>query len=233
MGFLREVHEGDLVFRVNLSDYLDTGLFPDRRRIRAMVRAEAAGKRVLNLFCYTASFSVYAARGGAREVDSVDLSNTYLDWGALNFALNRLEARKIHPRILLDRDGSLPPYRLIRADALRFLPEAEKTGLSWDIIILDPPTFSNSKKMTGALDIRRDHQKLISQCLKLLNPGGKLWFSTNARNFRLRDGEFPGALIQNVQELSPTRFPQDEDFRGRRLPACYTFTLASDFPPGG
>ncbi|MDR2029712.1 MAG: class I SAM-dependent methyltransferase [Treponema sp.] len=229
-GFLRDVHEGDLLFRVNLSDYLDTGLFPDHRRIRAMVRAEAAGKRVLNLFCYTASFSVHAAKGGAREVDSVDMSNTYLDWGALNFALNRLEARKIHPR-LLPAGG---PYRLIRADALRFLAEAEKAGLAWDTIILDPPTFSNSKKMTGALDIRRDHQKLISQCLGLLSPGGKLWFSTNARNFKLRNGDFPGAVIQNIHELSPAQFPPDEDFRGRRLPACYTLTLPDPkVPPGG
>jgi 23S rRNA G2069 N7-methylase RlmK/C1962 C5-methylase RlmI len=223
-GFLRDVHEGGLVFRVNLSDYLDTGLFPDHRKIRAMVRAEAAGKRVLNLFCYTAAFSVHAAGGEAREVDSVDMSNTYLEWGALNFSLNRMEARQIPPRLLLDRGSALPPYRLIRADALRFLGEAEKAGLSWDIIILDPPTFSNSKKMTDTLDIRRDHRRLISQCLRLLNPGGRLWFSANARNFKLRGEDFPGVLMRDIQTLPPAEVPQDEDFRGRRLPACYTFT---------
>jgi 23S rRNA G2069 N7-methylase RlmK/C1962 C5-methylase RlmI len=233
-GFLLDVHEGDLSFRVNLSDYLDTGLFPDRRRIRAMVRSEAVGKRVLNLFCYTASFSVCAAKGGAREVDSVDLSNTYLDWGALNFTLNQMEARKLSPRQFLDeaagkvtgKDGGLPPYRLIRADALRFLDEAEKAGLSWDLIILDPPAFSNSKKMALTLDIRRDHQRLIAQCLRLLSPGGKLWFSAGARNFKLRGEDFPGAVIQDTQTLSPARFPPDEDFRGKRLPACYTFTVS-------
>jgi 23S rRNA G2069 N7-methylase RlmK/C1962 C5-methylase RlmI len=230
-GFLRNVHEGDLVFRVNLSDYLDTGLFPDRRRIRAMVRSEAAGKRVLNLFCYTASFSVCAAKGGAREVDSVDLSNTYLDWGEMNFALNHLEAHRIHPRLLPER--GLPPYKFIRADALRFLSQAETAGLSWDIIILDPPAFSNSKKMAAPLDIRRDHQTLISQCLRLLSPGGKLWFSTGARNFKLRSEDFPGALVRNMQEHTLPQFPPDEDFRGKQIPACYTFTLAPDLPPGG
>ncbi|GHT77272.1 rRNA (guanine-N2)-methyltransferase [Spirochaetia bacterium] len=218
-SLIRDVREGGLTFRVNLTDYLDTGLFPDRRLMRAMVRSKAAGKRILNLFCYTASFSVYAAVGNARTIDSVDMSQTYLDWGLLNFELNHFAAKKIHPRELAFNTDTLPPYRFIPADILRFLPEARKAALTWDLIILDPPTFSNSKKMETTLDINRDYQALISQCLSLLSPGGTLWFSTNARHFRLDAGEFPEARIEDI-----TGKVRDEDFTGRKIPACYVFT---------
>jgi 23S rRNA G2069 N7-methylase RlmK/C1962 C5-methylase RlmI len=201
----RDVREGGLRFRVNLSDYLDTGLFLDHRKTRSLVRDASAGKRVLNLFCYTASFSVYAAARAA-SVDSVDMSNTYLDWAKTNFALNGLES--------LSR-------RLIRADALRFLESAATAGLSWDLIILDPPAFSNSKKMTGTLDLRRDHRNLITQCLKLLAPGGQLLFSANARNFSLDPADFPGVAVEAIQEKI-----RDEDFRGKRLPGVYWFTIS-------
>ncbi|GHU97671.1 methyltransferase [Spirochaetia bacterium] len=221
----RDVREGGLIFRVNLSDYLDTGLFPDRRLMRGLVGEEAAGKRILNLFCYTASFSVYAAAGGAREIDSVDLSQTYLDWAAVNFSLNGFEARRVSPQALVTRTdpaggGTLPPYRLISADALRFIDEARRAHLTWDTIILDPPTFSNSKRMAGTLDIRRDHRDLISQAVSRLNPGGTLWFSTNARGFKLEAGDFPGAVITDLGSRIT-----DEDFRGRRIPACYTIRV--------
>jgi 23S rRNA G2069 N7-methylase RlmK/C1962 C5-methylase RlmI len=218
-GFTLDVTEGGLRFTVNLSDYLDTGLFPDRRLMRGMVRKEAAGKRVLNLFCYTASFSVYAAAGGAREVDSVDMSRTYLEWASANFALNGFDARMIQPGDMLSR-GGLPPFRLIRGDALRFIAEARKAGLTWDLIVLDPPAFSNSKRMAATLDIRRDHRELITRTLGLLNPGGSLWFSANARRFRLETGDFPGANVQNITEQI-----RDEDFKGKKLPVCYKFTL--------
>jgi 23S rRNA G2069 N7-methylase RlmK/C1962 C5-methylase RlmI len=234
--FIRDVREGGLVFRVNLSDYLDTGLFPDRRKMRALLRSEAAGKRVLNLFCYTASFSVYAAAGGALTVDSVDLSNTYLDWAAVNFGLNHLETRLVDAGEIL-KPGLSPgsgsrgrfqaqvrqkrespcPYRLIRADVLSFLDGAAKAGLSWDIIILDPPTFSNSKKMKTTLDLKRDYRGLVSRSLKLLNPGGTLWFSANARRFRLEAEDFPGVEIRDRRNAV-----MDEDFRGKNIPLCYT-----------
>jgi 23S rRNA G2069 N7-methylase RlmK/C1962 C5-methylase RlmI len=203
----RDLREGGLRFRVNLSDYLDTGLFLDHRKTRSLVRETAAGKRVLNLFCYTASFSVYAAAAGARSVDSVDMSNTYLDWAKTNFALNGL-----------DLNGS---FRFIRADAIRFLEDAAAAGLSWDLIILDPPAFSNSKKMTGTLDLRRDHRSLVKDCLKLLSPGGQLLFSANARNFSLDRSDFPGAMVEDIREKI-----RDEDFRGKRLPGVYWFTGA-------
>jgi 23S rRNA G2069 N7-methylase RlmK/C1962 C5-methylase RlmI len=191
---------------VNLSDYLDTGLFLDHRKTRSLVRAAAPGKRVLNLFCYTASFSVYAAAGGALSVDSVDLSNTYLDWAKTNFALNGMEAREF------------PPWRLVRADARAFLDGAEADGLRWDLIVLDPPAFSNSKKMAGTLDLRRDHQGLVAQCLRLLSPGGQLLFSANAKGFRLDPAEFPGVVVEDLREKI-----RDEDFAGKRLPGVYRF----------
>jgi 23S rRNA (cytosine1962-C5)-methyltransferase len=212
------VAEGGLKFSVNLSDYLDTGLFLDHRKTRALVRAEAGGKRVLNLFCYTASFSVYAASGGASEVDSVDLSNTYLDWAAENFALNGFEAVHADPQEIAARRRLPGRFRLIRADALRFLTGAAEAGLSWDAIVLDPPTFSNSKKMEGTLDVRRDYRSLVESCLRVLSPGGVLWFSTNARGFSLSPDEFPQV---SVKDIGPSTL--DEDFRDRAPRACYTF----------
>jgi 23S rRNA G2069 N7-methylase RlmK/C1962 C5-methylase RlmI len=217
-GFIRDVREGGLLFRVNLSDYLDTGLFLDRRGLRALAAAGVAGKRVLNLFCYTAAFSVYAVAGGARTVDSVDLSRTYLEWGAVNFGLNRLEARPVEGRALFRAPDQGPPGRLIRADARVFLEEAARARCRWDLIILDPPAFSNSKKMTGALDIKRDHRELISRCLALLEPGGILWFSA-ARRIRLESGDFPGFTLRERGEKTG-----DEDFRGRVLPRSYTLS---------
>jgi 23S rRNA G2069 N7-methylase RlmK/C1962 C5-methylase RlmI len=216
-----DVREGNLSFRVNLSDYLDTGLFPDRRKMRGLIREEAAGKRLLNLFCYTASFSVYAAAGGALSVDSVDLSNTYLDWGAVNFGLNGFRAERPGPGEVFSSPGpGLSPYTLIRRDALSFLAAAAAARLSWDIIILDPPAFSNSKGMTGTLDLRRDHRELISRCLALLNPGGKLWFSANPRHFTIDRADFPGVILEDMGPLIV-----DEDFRGRKIPLCFTFRV--------
>ncbi|MDR0453095.1 MAG: class I SAM-dependent methyltransferase [Treponema sp.] len=219
--FLRDVREGGLNFRVNLSDYLDTGLFPDRRLLRAEIRKEAGGKRVLNLFAYTCAFSVYAAAGGAESVDSVDLSRAYLDWGRLNFELNGFKGEGADPRDLgagAAARASLPSFRFVRADALRFLPEAKKAALRWDIIVLDPPTFSNSKKMQGFLDIKRDYCGLVRECLGLLAPKGKLFFSVNARSFKFDGSAFPEAEVTDLTERL-----RDEDFRGKRVPACWSF----------
>jgi 23S rRNA G2069 N7-methylase RlmK/C1962 C5-methylase RlmI len=216
-GFELAVNEGKLKFLVNLSDYLDTGLFLDRRGIRALVSREAAGRKTLNLFAYTCAFSVYAAAGGAASVDSVDLSNTYLDWGRRNFSLNGLTG-----------DGkNAGPYRFIRAEALRFLENAAGEGRKWDLIILDPPVFSNSKKMSGALDIRRDHPRLIARCLALLNPGGRLWFSAGTGRFRLRREEIEG-LSRNFRVEEPGDRIADEDFKGRRPSPCYIFSVAPE-----
>ncbi|MFA6505374.1 MAG: class I SAM-dependent methyltransferase [Treponemataceae bacterium] len=213
---LVDVREGGLLFRVNVSDYLDTGLFLDHRKTRDLVRAASSGKRVLNLFCYTASFSVYAASGGAAEIDSIDLSNTYLDWAAENFALNGFETVRASP---LETDAHRRingRFRLIRADVIRFLAGAANSGLRWDLIVLDPPTFSNSKKMEGTLDVRRDFQALIDSCLAVLSPNGTLWFSTNARGFSLNHDDFPAVSVEDVGKKT-----LDEDFLGHTPRACY------------
>src|SRR5688572_19890931 len=153
------VEENGLKFLVNLSDYLDTGLFLDHRTTRQMVREKADGKRVLNLFCYTGSFSVYAAAGNAASVTSVDLSKTYLQWATENMKLNGFT------------DDS--KYDYLSADVLQYL-HTLKPG-QFDLIVLDPPTFSNSKRMKDFLDIQRDHVMLINQCLHALKPEGLLY----------------------------------------------------------
>jgi 23S rRNA G2069 N7-methylase RlmK/C1962 C5-methylase RlmI len=204
--FFRDIREGDLVYRVNLSDYLDTGLFLDARKKRALIRAVSAGKRVLNLFAYTCSLSVCAAKGGASQVDSVDLSKTYLEWGKVNFALNGLQAAD--------------NFKFINDDVLEFINHARKNGIRWDLIILDPPSFSNSKRMRDTLDLRRDHLELIRKSLSLLKAKGTLWFSTNAKGVKIDAGDFPGLDVKDIgKELV------DEDFRGKRRLACYTLTL--------
>lgn len=232
-GITQTVTEGGLLFQVNLSDYLDTGLFLDHRKSRAFIRSIAGGKRVLNLFCYTGAFSVYALAGQAASVDSVDLSRNYLEWVQYNCALNQLEATFVPVETYerwygapFPRRESLPVpplrHRLIRADALRFLQEAHRRGLTWDLIILDPPTFSNSKKMEGTLDIRRDHVALITTCLDILAPGGVLWFSTNARHFKLKSEPLMQRYPRlNIQDLTTTTI--DEDFRSKIPRRCYLF----------
>ncbi len=179
------VAEGGLTFLVNFTDYLDTGLFLDHRLTRLRLRAAAAGRRFLNLYCYTASATVYAAAGGARHSLSVDLSGTYLDWAAQNFRANGL-ARDSH--------------ELLRADCNEWLANAP--AASWDLIFLDPPTFSNSKRMQGVLDTQRDHIQLLEQCMRLLAPGGVLLFSTNAQRFKLDDAARERWALEDISEAT-------------------------------
>ncbi|MBB4080197.1 23S rRNA G2069 N7-methylase RlmK/C1962 C5-methylase RlmI [Lewinella aquimaris] len=188
-------------FLVNLSDYLDTGLFLDHRATRRMVGEQSAGKRVLNLFAYTCSFGVYAATAGASRVDNLDLSNTYLDWGRRNFVLNGVDP---------DRHG------FVRADALQWLdrPVVDR----YDLIVLDPPTFSNSKMMVDVLDTQRDHVQLIEGCLARLLPGGQLYFSTNYRKFKLQEGE----ISADAREVTAQTLPPD--FRKKNLHRCWRFS---------
>ena len=190
------VKEGGLSFRVNLTDYLDTGLFLDHRITREMVRQEAAGRRMLNLFCYTGSFSVYAAAGGAAAVDSVDLSKTYLAWAEENMALNGHKGRFIH------------------ADVKQWLESAPATH--YDLVVMDPPTFSNSKRMKDFLDIQRDHAELINQTLRAMKPGGVLYFSTNYRRFVLEQEKIVAASVKDITNAT-TPF----DFQGKLFRWCY------------
>lgn len=188
------VRENGLVFLVNIHDYIDTGLFMDHRPARELIRGMAGGKRVLNLFCYTGSFSVYALAGGASSVVGVDLSNTYLDWAARNVAQNGFE------------NG---PYRGVRADVSAFLAEEAARGNEYDLIVLDPPTFSNSKKMDGYLDTARHWPALVRACLALLSRDGTILFSTNARSIKLDSALVPEGAFKDI---SGRTIP--EDFRG-------------------
>lgn len=161
------VYEGKAQFEANLSDYLDTGLFLDHRPVRGLVAELARGRSLLNLFCYTATVSVQAALAGAARTLSVDMSNTYLDWAQRNYDLNNLSADNHH---------------LLRADCLKWL---EEDGEQFDVIFLDPPTFSNSKKMDSVLDIQRDHGDLIRNAMGRLAEGGVMIFSNNFRKFKM------------------------------------------------
>lgn len=184
------INEPPLKFWVNLSRYLDTGLFLDHRPLRQHLIQNAQDKKVLNLFSYTCSLSVAAAKGGA-EVTSVDMSRTYLDWGIENFILNDLD-HEIH--------------RFIQADVLKELKALIDEKEKFDIIILDPPSFSNSKRMEEDLDVERDHPILIRDCMKLLQLDGTLYFSTNKRRFELHSivsGQYA------VKEISQWSIPQD------------------------
>jgi 23S rRNA (cytosine1962-C5)-methyltransferase len=215
--------EGDLVFKVNLSDYLDTGLFPDRRLLRVMVRGEAKGKRVLNLFSYTGSFSVYAAAGGAASTDSIDLSNTYLNWARENFSLNGFSAQVLQIWDFFSKKEPQSAHNLIRADALDFIEKAAASKIKWDIIILDPPTFSNSKKMTGDFDLQRDFYDLIGKCVNLLAPNGKLFLSVNQKQFKINIAEMEEKLNLHVMDLQ--KKIKDEDFQGKKIPQGFLISI--------
>ena len=194
------VAENKLKFVVNLSDYLDTGLFLDHRVTREKVRVEARGKRVLNLFSYTGSFSVYAAAGEANEIVTVDLSKTYLGWAQRNMKLNEFT--------------DLSKYKFIHADVLQYLHTIPENY--FDLVILDPPTFSNSKRMEDILDIQRDHVKLINDCLRVIKTGGKIYFSTNYKKFVLGTACIQSSLIKDITKQT-TPF----DFEGRINRVCY------------
>lgn len=191
-GQLMEVQEGGCRLLVNLRDYLDTGLFLDHRAMRMRIQQEAKGKKFLNLFCYTATATVHAAMGGAVSTTSVDLSNTYLEWGRKNLALNGLSESR---------------HRLEREDCLKWI---EQDKNSYDMIFIDPPTFSNSKKFEGVFDVQRDHVHLITLAMRRLNEGGTLYFSNNFRRFKLDEkvnAEF------DVRDISKQTI--DKDFERR------------------
>jgi 23S rRNA (guanine2445-N2)-methyltransferase / 23S rRNA (guanine2069-N7)-methyltransferase len=197
---LLAVKEDGLEFEVNLSDYLDTGLFLDHRQTRAMVRSEAQGKRFLNLFCYTGSFSVYAAAGGAAETTSVDLSNTYLDWTRTNLSKNGFKDAGRH--------------RIVRDESRAFLEHRAKRGEPpFDLVVVDPPTFSRSAKSETPWDVERDHVGLLELVAQNLSPGGVVYFSTNFRRFHLAAEEL--SKLYAIREITNRTIP--EDFRNERI----------------
>ena len=179
------VMEYGVKFKVNLLDYLDTGLFLDHRETRRRVASFAKDKRLLNLFAYTCSFSVHAAMSGAIYTKSVDMSNTYTAWGRDNFNLNGISAKN-HP--------------IVRADCLKFFDDEIRTGAKYDLIVIDPPTISRSKKMDQMFDVQIDYPTLITKALKLLSRGGEIFFSTNSRKFVFDETLFPDCKIHDISD---------------------------------
>lgn len=185
-------------FKINLTDYLDTGLFLDHRETRQKIKSLAKDKNVLNLFAYTCSFSIQAALGGAFFTKSVDMSNTYTSWGEENFLINKL---------------SLKDNEVVRADCLKFLDEEIR---KYDIIIIDPPTVSRSKKMDEMFDIQEDYIFLIKKSLKLLLPEGMIFFSTNSRKFKFDESLFEDCQIRDISNKT---IPLD--FHNQKIHKCW------------
>ncbi len=198
-GAERQVREQGLAFAVNLSDYLDTGLFLDHRPLRRMVGAMAEGRRVLNLFAYTGAFTIHAAAGRAAATCTVDLSNTYLRWAERNLALNRLADAR---------------HRLVKADCLRWLEQSPSAA--WDLVVCDPPTFSNSKAMARSWEVERAQDWLLAQLHRILAPGGVAFFSTNKQGFALSGALPPFAAVSDL-----TAATIDADFAGTVPHRCW------------
>jgi 23S rRNA (cytosine1962-C5)-methyltransferase/23S rRNA (guanine2445-N2)-methyltransferase / 23S rRNA (guanine2069-N7)-methyltransferase len=194
------VNESGLKFYTNFYDYLDTGIFLDHRPLRKLIRSQAQDKKVLNLFAYTGSISVYAASGGA-QVTTVDLSNTYINWAKENFKLNELSTKG---------------HSFVVSDVFAFLKESQEKH---DIIIIDPPSFSNSKKIDSIFDVQRDHKGLIELAALRLNTNGVIYFSNNFRKFKL-DEEV--SKIFKVKDMTFQSIP--EDFRDKRIHSCFKIT---------
>lgn len=200
-----DVREYNAQFKVNLSDYLDSGLFLDHRIVRREIQRMATGKTVLNLFAYTGTASVHAGLGGAEHITTVDLSRTYLNWAKDNFRLNHLTISK---------------HDFIQADCLSWLGEQSAAKeQQWDLIFLDPPTFSNSKRMEDSFDVQRDHLALIKDATQLLTPGGKLIFSTNKRKFKM-DIEALQSVGLRIEDRSAWSIPEDFK-RNKHIHQCW------------
>lgn len=192
-------NEHGLKYWINLTDYLDTGLFLDHRPLRKTFIEERKGKKVLNLFAYTGSFSVCAVAGGASHVTTVDLSNNYLNWAKDNFELNGF---------------SVDEHAFIQADTMTFLRDLPRE--QYDLVFVDPPTFSNSKRMKGTWDTQRDHPEMLHLLLKHVKKGGVVYFSNNLRNFK---PDFSALEVASITDISQKTIP--EDFRNKKIHHCF------------
>ncbi len=198
-----DVMEYGAKLRVNLWDYLDTGLFLDHRPTRKRLGELAAGKDFLNLFCYTATASVHAALGGAASTTSVDMSNTYINWAKDNFSINRIKGK----------------HEFVQADCLHWLEQCEQ---SFDLIFVDPPTFSNSKRMESTFEVQRDHLALLTNASRILRDKGTLVFSNNMRGFKL-DRAKVEALGFDIEDFSQKSIPEDFK-RNSKIHQCWILT---------
>ncbi|MDA3937323.1 MAG: bifunctional 23S rRNA (guanine(2069)-N(7))-methyltransferase RlmK/23S rRNA (guanine(2445)-N(2))-methyltransferase RlmL [Actinomycetota bacterium] len=196
LGQTHTVAEDGLLFEINLDDYLDTGLFLDHRTTRHMIRERAKDARFLNLFAYTGSFSVYAAAGGAKWTVTVDMSRTYLEWARRNMRLNGFTG---------------PSHRHDQSDVMAWLAKAADEGQEFDLIFIDPPTFSNSKRMEGTFDVQRDHVGLLRDAVRVLAPGGTIVFSNNRRDFRM---DIDALADLQVLDITASTIPKDYERRG-------------------
>lgn len=197
------IQEGKARFYINLSDYIDSGLFLDHRILRLYIAEQAKGKDILNLFCYTASFSVHAMLGGALSVCSVDASNTAIKWAKENMMLNGVVENE--------------RFRFEKMDVFLFLKNAIDRKEKWDIIICDPPTFSNSKSRISFFDVNKDYLTLCNFCIRLLKEGGVLYFSTNSKGIKF-DAELLSSNVGEklfIQDISQKTIP--EDFRNKKI----------------
>lgn len=208
-NYTNTVEENGLKFIINIYDYIDTGLFLDHRNTRQLIKKLAYKKHFLNLFAYTGSVTVYAAAGGASSTTTVDMSNTYVQWAQENMELNGF----------VETPYTKDKYTFIRDDCLKWINQAIEDKQEYQLIFIDPPTFSNSKKMTTSLDINRDHAALLSGCLALLADEGQLIFSTNAKGFKLDNSLSDECYVKEITSLTTT-----EDFR--RKPAHRSWCIA-------
>ena len=199
------VNEYGVKLWVNLTDYLDTGLFLDHRLTRKMLGEMAQGKDFLNLFAYTGSATVHAALGKAKSTTTVDMSNTYLNWAEQNLLLNDIEGKQ---------------HKLIQADCLQWL---EKCDRQFDLIFVDPPTFSNSKRMEDSWDVQRDHIKLMTNLKRILRPNGTIVFSNNKRGFKMDFAKLEELGLSAV-EISHKTLPLDFE-RNKQIHNCWLVTL--------
>ena len=203
------VKENGLKFIINVYDYIDTGLFLDHRNTRQLIKRLAAKRSFLNLFAYTGSVTVYAADGGAASTTTVDMSNTYLNWAQENMSINSFT----------DNVYAGSKHKFIREDCLKWMKQAIEEGKKYELIFIDPPTFSNSKKMDTSLDVVRDHAALLSGCLALLAEDGQIIFSTNAKNFKFDDSLKEDCFIKEITSMTTT-----EDYRRKPLHRCWCLT---------
>lgn len=199
--------ERDLKFLVNPYDYVDTGLFADHRNTRQMVREMAEGKRFLNLYCYTASFSCYAAKGGARSTVSVDRSENAIEWARQNMALNGIDPAS---------------NRLIQAHTFDFLKKAAGENRRFDLAVVDPPSYSTTKTRNVVFDIVRDHARLLNDVIELLRPNATLFFSTNHQNF---DPRMDDLKVSDIQEITTDTIPEDYLNKRRTIHRCWRITV--------
>jgi 23S rRNA (guanine2445-N2)-methyltransferase / 23S rRNA (guanine2069-N7)-methyltransferase len=203
-----EVTEGGLSFLVNLTDYVDTGLFLDHRNTRAMVRKEALGKRFLNLFAYTGSFTVFAVAGGASSSMTVDLSRNYVSWANDNLENNGLAG---------------PEHEFLAEDTIDYLRHAKLHGRRFDLCVVDPPTFSNSKRTEEDWDVQTRHVEMLNLIAEVMAPNGVVWFSTNFRRFKFEEQDLIG--YTEIREVTKQTLP--EEYRNRRIHRCWRMVVGA------